>query len=163
MFRLPRLRQNSLSRNNQIERLEAELDYLDERCATHGIPRPTTFCYPGCGVNPQAMAVLETRNYLFARIGKGRAYAPGQDHHLLVPSFPVHGTDPAVFYYAVKPATPAQIPVLMFLGVPEYTHPWVNTTAEHFEEYMQYLADNRYTVIAMRDLAAYSNSRSGIA
>ena len=136
--------------------LEAELDYLDERCATYGIPRPTTFCYPGCGVNAQAMAVLEARNYLFARIGDGRAYDPGIDHRLLVPSFPVHGDDPTAFYAALKQATAGRIAVLMFHGVPEYTHPWVNTTPERFAEYMQHLAENHYKVIALRDLAAHN-------
>ena len=134
--------------------LEAELDFLDERCAEHGIPRPTTFCYPGCGVNPQAVAVLEARNYLFARIGDGRAYEPGRDHHLLVPSFPVHGEDPSIFYAALEHAKNGKIPVLMFHGVPEYTHPWVNTSEERFAEYMKYLAENQYKVIAMRDLAS---------
>ena len=135
--------------------LEAELDFLDERCAEYGIPRPTTFCYPGCGVNPQAVAVLQARKYLFARIGDGRAYEPECDDPLLAPSFPVHGDDPAVFYKALQQATAGQVVVLMFHGVPEYTHPWVNTPPERFAEYMQHLADNLYTVIAMRDLVTY--------
>ncbi len=135
------------------EQLEAELDFLDDRCAEHGIPRPTTFCYPGCGVDPQAVAVLKARDYLFARIGDGRAYVPGRDDPLLVPSFPVHGEDPSVFYAAVEKAKDGQIPVLMFHGVPEYTHPWVTTTEDRFREYMKYLAEKQYKVIAMRDLA----------
>ena len=44
----------------------------------------------------------------------------------------------------------------MFHGVPEYTHPWVNTTPERFAEYMQHLAENHYKVIALRDLAAHN-------
>jgi hypothetical protein len=34
-------------------------------------------------------------------------------------------------------------------------HPWVNTAPEDFKKYMQYLKDNDYTVLAMKDLAPY--------
>jgi hypothetical protein len=77
---------------------------------------------------------------------------PGKDDPLLVPSFPVHGTDKKVFYKAVEQAAEGHVPVLMFHGVPEYTHPWVDTRPELFTEYMEYLAKNDYKVVAMRDL-----------
>src|SRR5262249_17514787 len=40
-------------------------------------------------------------------------------------------------------------------GVPDTAHDWVNSSKEQFESYMKYLADNKFTVIAMRDLAKY--------
>ena len=45
--------------------------------------------------------------------------------------------------------------MLQFHGVPDTAHDWVNTTKEQFEAYMKYLADNKFTVIALRDLAKY--------
>jgi hypothetical protein len=106
-------------------------------------------------VKPEALPVLTKNGYRFARIGSDRPYDPAIDSPLLVPSFGCHGDDPAVFFRAVEQARDGHIVVLMFHGVPEYTHPWVNTTSERFQEYMQYLADQHYTVIDMRDLARY--------
>ena len=40
-------------------------------------------------------------------------------------------------------------------GVPDYAHPAVTTPPELFEEYLKYLHDNHYKVIALRDLAKY--------
>jgi hypothetical protein len=34
-------------------------------------------------------------------------------------------------------------------------HTWVSTSAQQFDAYMNYLAKNGYTAIAMRDLAKY--------
>ena len=45
--------------------------------------------------------------------------------------------------------------MLQFHGVPEGEHPWVNTPRERFEEYMKYLHDHDFKVIALRDLARY--------
>ncbi|XHR29313.1 MAG: polysaccharide deacetylase family protein [Chthoniobacteraceae bacterium] len=132
-----------------------EIEYIERRCGEYGIPRPSTFCYPGCGVSESALPILAGRGYRFARIGSDRAYDPATDSPLLVPSFGCHGDDPEVFYRAVEQARDNRIVVLMFHGVPEYTHPWVHTDPEHFEQYMDYLAREKYTVIAMRDLARY--------
>jgi hypothetical protein len=48
-----------------------------------------------------------------------------------------------------------KVAVLQFHGVPDSAHDWVTTSREQFEEYMKYLADNRFGVIALRDLAKY--------
>jgi lysophospholipase L1-like esterase len=46
--------------------------------------------------------------------------------------------------------------VLTIHGVPDYAHPSVTTPPDLFEEYLTYLRDNHYTVIALRDLAKYT-------
>lgn len=137
------------------ETLTEEIHYIERRCQEYNIPRPTTFCYPGGGLDPAALSVLEKNGYRFARMGADRPYIPAVDNPLLAPSFKVDGEDSAPFYNAVAQARDGNIVVLMFHGVPEYTHPWVNTPPERFEEYMNYLADQHYTVIAMRDMARY--------
>jgi len=135
--------------------LQDEINFIEQRCQEYSIPKPTTFAYPGCAVNSEAFPVLTRNGYSFARIGSDRPYDPASDSALLVPSFGCHGEDPAVFYRAVEQVRAGCIAVLMFHGVPEFTHPWVHTEPKLFEEYMQYLSDHNFTVIAMRDLARY--------
>ncbi|MCI0703028.1 MAG: hypothetical protein L0241_18270, partial [Planctomycetia bacterium] len=89
--------------------------------------------------------------------GRGFAYEPGLDHALLIPSAgdarPAWTLDD--FKSAVAQAKHGKIAVLQFHGVPDTAHDWVNSTKEQFESYMKYLAENKFTVIAMRDLAKY--------
>ena len=134
--------------------LETELTGLEERCRRWGITRPVTFAYPGCssGRIEDSFSVLERKGYRLARTGQAGCYVPGEGHPMRVPAFPVHGTDRNVFYRAVGQAREDRIPVLLFHGVPEYTHPWVDTRPELFEEYMEFLAKNNFRVIALRDL-----------
>jgi len=138
--------------------LREEIAFIENRCREYGIPKPVTFCYPGCGVAPAALPILKETGYQFARIGSDLPYRPAIDDPLLVPSFRCDGESAEPFYRAVEQAKDGNIAVLMFHGTPEFTHPWVNTDPERFAEYMKYLADERFTVIAMRDLALYAGS-----
>ncbi len=138
-----------------VPEFEEELDFIDSRCEEFGITLPTTFAYPGGPTSDLALGVLADRGCLFARTAEIRAFVPGVDNPLLTPSFPVHGKDPKVFYDALETGGNGRVPVLMFHGLPEYTHPWVNTPPNLFREYMRHLAENNYQVIALRDLAQY--------
>lgn len=135
----------------------AELDSLEARCRTHGIRRPETFAYPGYDTSPAAFAVLRANGYRFARVGGARPYDPVADDPLLVPSFSTTGTDKNRVLDALRQAAPGKIVVLTIHGVPDYAHDWVNTPPALFEEYLKFLRDNRYTVIALRDLKKYVN------
>jgi peptidoglycan/xylan/chitin deacetylase (PgdA/CDA1 family) len=147
--------------------LPAQLRGISARCKKYGIPQPTSFAYPGNAITKGALAVLKDNGVTFARRGgapefpyqegRGFAYEPGLDHALLIPSAgdarPAWTLDD--FKAAVAQAKHGRIAVLQFHGVPDTAHGWVNATAEQFESYMKYLADNRFTVIAMRDLARF--------
>jgi peptidoglycan/xylan/chitin deacetylase (PgdA/CDA1 family) len=147
--------------------LPAQLRGISEECKKHRIPPPTSFAYPGNAITKEALAVLKDNGITFARRGgapefpykegRGFAYEPGLDHALLVPSAgdarPAWTLDD--FKAAAAQAKHGRIAVLQFHGVPDTAHDWVNSTKELFESYMQYLADNKFTVIAMRDLAKY--------
>ncbi|MDP4206664.1 MAG: polysaccharide deacetylase family protein [Bacteroidota bacterium] len=137
------------------EDLIKELDFIDKRCIENSIPIPTTFAYPGCGVNPELLPTLKEHGIIFARTCDKRAYSPKKDDPLLIPSFPIQGTDKNLFYDAILQAKAGSPVVLLFHGIPDYAHPWVTTPPELFEEYMKYLKKNHFTVIAMRDLANY--------
>lgn len=150
--------------------LAAQLRGINERCKQHGIPTPTSFAYPGNGIEMEALPRLRELGIRFARRGgapeypykegRGFAYEPGRDHPLLIPS--AGDARPAWtladFQRAVSQAKEGRIAVLQFHGVPDTAHEWVNSSTRQFESYMSYLADNGFKVIAVRDLARYVDS-----
>ncbi|MAG93138.1 MAG: hypothetical protein CMJ48_05250 [Planctomycetaceae bacterium] len=151
----------------QLAELKTQLETIDNRCREYGIPKTTSFAYPGNGVDAGALPILKQAGIRFARRGgapeykyeegKGVAYEPGLDHPLLIPTAgdARPGWTFEDFKRAVELAQFGRIAVLQFHGVPDLAHSWVNTPVTKFEQYMQYLADNDFTVIAMRDLTKY--------
>ena len=153
--------------------LRQQLATIEERCAEYGIPRPTSFGYPGNSIHPGALPLLTEFGYRFARRGgqpefpyekgEGRAYEPGLDHPLLIPTAgdarPVWVL--AQFRQAAEQAREGRIAVLQFHGVPDRDHPWVHTPPERFAEYIDWLSGNGYRAIALRDLAKYVAPGSG--
>jgi peptidoglycan/xylan/chitin deacetylase (PgdA/CDA1 family) len=152
---------------DNVDRLEEQLYGIDEGCARMGIPRPSSFAWPGNQFAVEALPVLRKHGIAFARRGgkpefayeegRGTAYEPGADDPLLIPTTgdarPGWTLDDLI--RAVTQAHDGRIAVLQFHGVPEGEHPWVHTPRERFEEYMEYLAAHGYRVIAVRDLARY--------
>jgi peptidoglycan/xylan/chitin deacetylase (PgdA/CDA1 family) len=150
-----------------VANLVQQVQVINERCQAHGIPAPVSFAYPGNAIAKDAIRVLEHLGIKFARRGgapefpykegRGFAYEPGLDHPLLIPS--AGDARPAWilddFKRAVNQAKDGKIAVIQFHGVPDTAHDWVNTSKKQFESYLQYLADNRYQVIALRDLSRY--------
>ncbi len=152
---------------NNVSLLQDQLDSINLQCAKHGIPKPTSFAYPGNGIHTNALPILRSLGIQFARRGgapeypyekgEGTAFEPGKDHPLLIPS--AGDARPAWtlanFVEAASQAKQGRIAVLQFHGVPDRDHPWVNTPQEAFKEYMEYLRANQYRVIALRDLARF--------
>jgi peptidoglycan/xylan/chitin deacetylase (PgdA/CDA1 family) len=150
-----------------VANLVQQVQVINERCQAHGIPAPVSFAYPGNAIAKDAIRVLEHLGIKFARRGgapefpykegRGFAYEPGLDHPLLIPS--AGDARPAWilddFKRAVNQAKDGKIAVIQFHGVPDTAHDWVNTSKQQFESSLQYLADNRYQVIALRDLSRY--------
>jgi peptidoglycan/xylan/chitin deacetylase (PgdA/CDA1 family) len=155
-----------LSKAN-LPRLKEQVEAVNAQCAAHGIPAPTSFAYPGNAIDPDAIQMLADLGFRFARRGgapeypyadgNGFAYEPGRDHPLLLPS----AGDARPFWTlenlkrATSQATRGKIAILQFHGAPDVEHPWVNTPPERFAEYVKYLHDEGFTVIALRDLAKY--------
>jgi peptidoglycan/xylan/chitin deacetylase (PgdA/CDA1 family) len=137
--------------------LGAELDSIEGRCRTWHIRKPVTFAYPGYNVHPTATTVLAERGYQFARAGGSRAYDPATDHPALIPSFSISGLPREKVLAALAQARDGHIVVLTVHGVPDTAHDWVTTDPKLFEEYLQYLRDNYYRVVALRNLARYVN------
>ncbi len=150
-----------------IRDLPAQIKAINARCKEHGIPQPVSFAYPGNAITKDALPVLKDLGIKFARRGgapehpykdgRGFAYEPGLDHPLLVPTAgdarPNWTLDDLKL--AVAQAKHGKIAVLQFHGVPDTAHDWVTTKKEQFEAFVKYLADEKFTVIAMRDLAKF--------
>ena len=150
-----------------LPQYEEQLEAINAKCKQYGIPRTTSFAYPGNAFDSKGFKLLQRLGIRFARRGgapeypykdgKGLAYQPGLDHPLLIPSAgdarPHWTLDD--FVAAATQAKNGRIAVLQFHGVPDGAHPWVNTRLDNFKAYMKYLAVKKYKVIALRDLARY--------
>jgi peptidoglycan-N-acetylglucosamine deacetylase len=151
-----------------VPRLAEQLEAIAARCREHGIPVPVSFAWPGNRFHVSALPVLHQAGIRFARrggepevpyaLGGGVAYEPGADHPLLVPTTGDARPDWTLdnLKRALALGGRGRIPVLQFHGVPDGEHPWVNTPRERFEEYMAYLHREGFKVIALRELAQYT-------
>lgn len=152
-----------------VEQLRAELAHIQHRCAEHGIPAPSTFCYPGFRHSPSAVAVVAEHGFVFARRGvdpeyhdggnggRGPAYDPHRHQPLLVPTTGYAGPEWSFddLVWAVDQARHGKITSLCFHGVPGRQHPWVSIEPDVFAAHMRYLDDAGCTVISFRALADY--------
>jgi len=141
-----------------------QLQTINDRCCQYGIPRPSSFAYPGNQWSLKSLPHLQRQGICFARrggepeyaykTGGGVAYEPGRDHPLLIPTAGDARPDWTIadFKRAVELARDNRIAVLQFHGVPDNAHPWVHTPEDQFRLYMKYLSVNGYRVIALRDL-----------
>jgi peptidoglycan/xylan/chitin deacetylase (PgdA/CDA1 family) len=150
-----------------INRLRGEVEFINRRCAEHGIAKPVSFAYPGNAIHPGALVVLKEAGFKFARrgaqpefayeTGRGLAYEPHDDHPFLIPTTgdarPTWTLDD--LKRAVSHAKDGRIAVLQFHGVPDREHPWVTTPPERFEEFMTWLHANGHRCIAVRNLERY--------
>lgn len=144
------------------DKIVEQLSYIDQKCDSMGIAKPTTFAYPGYSLSIPVMNILQEKDYQFARAGGSRAYDPTTDHPLLVPSWAMNSTNKQQIMEALGEARDGKIVVLTIHGVPDVEHPWVNTPPELFREYLQYLSENHFKVIAFRDLAKYINAKKAM-
>ncbi len=151
-----------------VARLEGEIGLVNLPLSWQGIPKPVSLAYTGNFFGPGAVKKLEMLGYKYARRGMqpevaygdikpGPMYNPSKHHPLLIPSagdaYP--GLNLAHFKKVVTRAGNGEIAVLQFHGVPDIVHDWVTTDPVLFKECMQYLKDQGFKVIAMKDLGDY--------
>jgi len=141
----------------KLEQLRSDVEFIEQQCAKHGIPKPVTFCYPGYQTSEMAVTLLRERGYLLARAGGAQAFDPAKDDPLLMPQAFDGKPESTLeqFKAAVAQARGGKIAFMTFHGVPDIKHPWVNTDPAKFESYMQHLKDESCTVIALREVAKY--------
>lgn len=156
-----------------LAKLPEQLTAIRDRCREHGIPDPVSFAYPGNAIHKDGLAILRAHGIKFARRGGspeyayeqggGVAYEPYLDHPLLIPTAgdarPKWELED--FTRSVELARRGRVAVLQFHGVPDTAHDWVSTSLDKFAAWMNYLAVNRYRVIALRDLEKYVDPDAG--
>ena len=148
-------------------RLAGELALVENALNAVKVPRPVSFAYSGNSFGPEAVKVLTEVGYRYARRGEmpeapygemvvGAAFDPRKHHRLLIPTtgdaYPNWTFEH--FEKVIEHARDDRIVVLQFHGVPDPTHPWVNTPPEMFERYMRHLKAQNFLVIALRDVEA---------
>ena len=153
--------------SENMGQLKDQLQAINDRCALHQIPKPISFAYPGNSIAKEALPVLAEMGIQFARRGgapefpydkgEGLGFEPELDHLLLIPTAGDARPDWTLenFKKAVALAKQGKIAVLQFHGVPDLDHPWVNTPAGRFSDYMKYLHEGGFKVIALRDIKNY--------
>ena len=149
-------RHTAVSRQTAAE-VDSDVAHIEEQCVKYGIPKPVSFCYPGYATSDAAVNVLSERGYRFARAGGARAFNPAKDNPLLMPQA-FDGKPDSTFEQFVEAtalAKDGKIAVMTFHGIPDGPHPWVSTTPAMLERYLKHLADEKCTVVALRELAKY--------
>lgn len=147
---------------SSVEGCLSEVKKIEELCLANKIAKPTTFCWPIYTVGTQLFPMLSARGYLFARSGgrNDRPYRPTVENPFETPSFTIVVNTPLeTFTSAAKRATRGRISIFTFHGVPDVEHPGVGVEPARFAEMMKYLKDNKYNVIAMRDIARYVDAK----
>ncbi len=145
------------------EELLEEINYIEDKCGALKIKKPENFAYPGYSISKQVIDVLRDKGYKFGRVGGARVYDPKADYPLLVPSWATSDENKNEIMDALQKAENGKIVVLTIHGVPDAEHPWVTISPKLFEEYLKFLAENNYTVIALRDLKKYINVKKAFA
>lgn len=145
-----------------LEEFNSQLDYIEDKCDSLGIPKPKNFAYPGYGLNPKVLEFLKEKDYHTARAGGSRAYDPLVDHPYLIPSWATDETNKEVIFEALGEAKAGKIVLLTIHGVPDIEHPWVNTPPELFKEYLEILKMKDYTVISMKELEEYLDFKEAL-
>ena len=129
---------------------------MEDQVLAHGGPRMTTLCWPIYNVNWNDCPKLSAHGYTFGRGGHERPYRPTVDNPFDAPSFSMSdGISMENFTKKVQQACQGRVVVLTFHGVPDLEHPPVSLKPATFRAMMQYLKDNNYQCIAMRDMAKY--------
>ena len=144
------------------QQLNDQLSYIENKCDSLKIGKPVTFAYPGYSIHEAAFTVLKEKGHQLARAGGSRAYDPQHDHPYLIPSWATGADNKQQIMEALQQAKNGKIVVLTIHGVPDIAHPWVTTPPELFREYLQYLHDNRYKVIALKDLLYYIHAERAL-
>jgi peptidoglycan/xylan/chitin deacetylase (PgdA/CDA1 family) len=136
------------------EGINNEIGYVEEKCAEFKIPKPISFAYPGNRYDTISQSILKKRGYKYARAGGSKLYNASTDSLLAIPSYTVISSDKHFegVIKALKGLKEGEVIVLTFHGVPDILDPDYSTTVESLKEILQLIKENKYEVVAMRNL-----------
>ncbi len=126
---------------------------MEDELLAHRVAKPTTIAWPIHQADVKSFPELAAAGYVFARGGHNRAYRPTVDNPFEIPS--MWCDSPEGFVKMVRQAAGGKIVAICYHGVPDIEHPGVSLDPEVFKAQMQYLKDNHYKAIGLRDLAEY--------
>jgi peptidoglycan/xylan/chitin deacetylase (PgdA/CDA1 family) len=143
------------------EEMEKEIAYIEDKCKEHGISKPVSFAYPGNRHDSLSQVVLKEMGYRFARTGGSKYYDAKEDTLLAIPSYTMGSTEKLAdrTMKALQNLKPGQILVFTIHGVPDIAHPDYTTSEEVFTNYLQYMKDHQFKVIALQDIEKYISSK----
>ncbi len=162
----------ALHTETAIAGMEQNLARVDSALASHGVPKPVSFAYPGNHYAPGSVKMVKALGYRFARrgmqpeipygqIAHGPLFDPEVNHPLVIPTaadaYPEWTLDH--FKTVIRRAEAGKALVLQFHGVPDVAHPWVHTDPGLFAQFMDHLEESGVKVIALRDLDRYMDIR----
>ena len=132
------------------DEISKEIESLNDFLKEYGIPQPVSFAYPGGPFAENAVPVLKKYGLIAARTTEQISWNLKKHDLMRIPCYPLQKDALLSFYYALRDADHENVPVLLFHGVPDIVHAWVNTSPAFFERCMKYLYDNHYRVISMK-------------
>ncbi|NCU02799.1 MAG: polysaccharide deacetylase family protein [Chitinophagaceae bacterium] len=143
----------NMTKLNRAE-MKREIGYIDSMCKLYNIPKPISFAYPGNRSDSLSQVVLQEMGYRYARAGGSQYYDPQKDAKLVLPSYTMGSTEKLQerTWTALKNLQPGQILLFTIHGVPDIAHPDYTTSVEVFTQYLDYMKERGFKVVAMRDL-----------
>ena len=129
-----------------------EIDSLDRWLDAAGVPAPKVYAYPGGPYSAKGEALLRARGYLAARTTEKRLWHPAEDNPFQIPAIPIQEGSELDFYSALADSCRDEaggIPVLVFHGVPDRVHPWVNAEPSTFEDFLTFLRGQGYRCVSL--------------
>lgn len=157
-----------LHSGEEIGRMEGNLAKVDSALRANGIPRPSSFAYPGNHYAPGTVKKVRELGYRFARrgmqpeipygeIAHGPLFDPEKHNRLVIPTTADAYPQWSVEYFktVIDRAEAGKAIILQFHGVPDVAHPWVHTDPDSFALFMDHLEAAGHRVIALRDLDKY--------
>ncbi|MBP5182939.1 MAG: polysaccharide deacetylase family protein [Lentisphaeria bacterium] len=137
------------------EEAEKEITKLNGILSSEGIPAPESFAYPGGGYAGNLLPLLKKHGLHFARTTERRVWDPGKDELTRIPAFPLveHLNGRLNFYEALAKCTQKNAAVFVFHGIPEIVHAHCNVTEKTFRYMLDYLKENDFQVLSLRDYA----------
>ena len=141
-------------RTLSAEEAETEIDRFDRFLADAGIPRPKSFAYPGGPFAENIVPLLRSRGFAAARTTEQRPWAKNTDDPMRIPAFPICKNDRLGFFRALSCCREDNAVVLVFHGVPDTVHPWVNNSPECFREFLEYLHNEGFRCVSMAEYLA---------
>ena len=126
---------------------------MEDDMVANGVPKPVTIAWPVFQTNKDTYPDLTKNGYTFGRGGHFRPYRPTVDNPFDIPCLGAGTLED--FVKNVRQASGGRIVTLCYHGVPDIEHAACSLDPAVFKAQMQYLKDNNYKVISLRDLAEY--------